>query len=140
MAKPAKSPLGSMVRETRAKLGISQHELARVSKVARITIANVELGKHTQIRPSTAYKLARALRLDVNTLLPGTDSKSGDSSRLDVSELLDEYSTIKKGTVVAPTAKERAWLEAMLNSWGSELQPTHASVLFLLLARRHGTK
>lgn len=128
------------VREARAKLGISQHELARLSKVARITIANVELGKHSSIRPSTAYKLARALDVDVSAILPGSGTVAEGPEPTDVASLLNEYTAVKAGTVVEPTPRERAWLERMLASWGRELPPSHASVLFLLLARRHGQK
>lgn len=140
MPKKATSPMSRAIREARAKLGLTQHELARLAKVARITIANVELGKHSSIRPTTAYKLAKALNIDATEILPGTGAELAASKSTGVADLLDSYTAVKAGTAVEPTARERVWLEKILACWGQELPPTHASILFLLLARRHGDK
>lgn len=132
--------MARVLREARARSGLSQQDLATAAGVARITIANVELGKHSGIRPSTAYKLAQALKIEPNDLL-GEDTVPLDAAPSDSAEaVLSEYEEIKKGTVVAPTAPERRWLSQMLQAWGPSLPPSSASVLFLLLARRHGGK
>ena len=132
--------MSRIILEARSKLGLSQHELALLAKVARITIANVELGKHVNIRPATAYKLAKALKLEPSDILPDLANKANEKGRTSIPRLLSTYSSVKEGTVMEPTGRERAWLERVLAAWGDEMIPTHASVLFLILARRHGTK
>jgi len=140
MAKKALPRMARVLREARARSGLSQQDLATAAGVARITIANVELGKHSGIRPSTAFKLAKALSIKPQDLT-GDDVSHGPAGLEDSIEgLLQEYEEIKKGTVVEPTAQERQWLRQMLEAWGADLRPSAASVLFLLLARRHGGK
>lgn len=130
--------MARVLREARARSGLSQQDLATAAGVARITIANVELGKHSGIRPSTAYKIAQALHIEPSDLL-GDEAQAEVETSADWAEtILDKYEEIKKGTVVAPTVPERRWLKQMLQAWGKSLPPSSASVLFLLLARRHG--
>jgi transcriptional regulator with XRE-family HTH domain len=119
-------------------MGLSQQELASTAGVARITIANVELGKHSGIRPSTAFKLAQALQITPQELLGEELSLEAKAPADAVERTLQEYESLKKGTIVEPTATERRWLRQMLAAWGEEFPATSASVLFLLLARRHG--
>lgn len=138
MAKKALPRMARILREARARSGLSQQDLATAAGVARITIANVELGKHSGIRPSTAYKLAQALKIESSVLLGEEEATQSGVSGGAIENLLNEYEEVKSGTVVAPTASERRWLGQMLHAWGPNLPPSLASVLFLLLARRHG--
>ena len=131
--------MARLLRDGRARLGLNQHELAKRSGVARITIANVELGKHSGIRPSTAYKLAQALGITSGELLGETEGAQAAPRSRGADQILSDYVELKNGTVVEPTAAEKAWLLRILTAWGDELQPSTASVLFLLLARRHGS-
>ena len=139
MAKKKLPRMARLLRDGRARLGLNQHELAKRSGVARITIANVELGKHSGIRPSTAYKLAKALGITSDELLGETPDVSGEARGQRMTQVLNDYVALKKGTIVEPTAAETVWLQRVLEAWGDELHPSTASVLFLLLARRHGS-
>ena len=139
MAKKKLPRMARLLRDGRARLGLNQHEMAKRSGVARITIANVELGKHSGIRPSTAYKLAQALGITSEELLGETEAEPSEAKSRSITQVLSDYVALKKGTIVEPTTAEKAWLQRILETWGDELQPSTASVLFLLLARRHGT-
>jgi transcriptional regulator with XRE-family HTH domain len=131
--------MARLIVQARARKGISQHELARLAKVARITIANIELGKHTNIRSSTAYKLEKALELTSGALSPDGPQQMAQPQSPE-NEAFEAFVDIKRGTAVEPTGSEQKWLLNMLANWGAAPAPTTASVLFLLLARRHGQK
>ena len=57
------------VRVARARVGLSQKELADKSGVCETTISFIENGKQEMIRMSTLQKLAEVLGVDVGQLL-----------------------------------------------------------------------
>ena len=69
----------SALRDVRERRGLSQEELAEKSGLTRTAIANLERGV-SRARPSSAYHLAEALQVYVDTLtgalpLPGDEAK-----------------------------------------------------------------
>lgn len=57
------------VRVARARVGLSQKELADKSGVCETTISFIENGKQEMIRMSTLQKLAEVLKVDIEELL-----------------------------------------------------------------------
>ena len=57
------------VRVARARVGLSQKELADKSGVCETTISFIENGKQEMIRMSTLSKLAQVLEVDIEELL-----------------------------------------------------------------------
>ena len=137
MAEPL-PPIAVALRTARARAGVSQYELARLSGVARITIASIEGGKHPTVRTGTAEKLAGCLGLTAGELIAAPSRATAPADSKDAEKLLKSYQALKKGTVMTATAAETGWLRHMLGAWRGENGPSLTSVLFLLLALRHG--
>ena len=135
--KNALPPLARTLRDARAKAGLSQHALAEISGVARVTIANIELGKSPSIRTLTAEKLARSLGMTTSEFMEAGHSAPDTSYMRSVDELLRQYQQDKHGTLLAASAEEQRWLRHALSQWGSDGQASETSVLFFLLAYRH---
>lgn len=57
------------VRIARAKVGISQIELAEKSGVSDTSVSFIENAKHKKVRMSTLVKLAEALGMETEELL-----------------------------------------------------------------------
>ena len=64
--------LGQLVREHRARLNMSQVKLGRAIGLSRASIANIEVGRQ-HIPLHHLYRLARALEVDVQALIPTDD-------------------------------------------------------------------
>ncbi len=67
----------SALRDVRERRGLSQEELAEKAGMTRVAVANLERGV-SRARPSSAYRLAEALQVYVDTLtgalpLPGDE-------------------------------------------------------------------
>jgi len=135
--KKALPPLARTLRDARAKAGLSQYELARQSGVARITIANIELGKSPSIRTLTAEKLARSLGMTTSEFMEAGHSAPSTDRMTLVDELLRHYQTGKQGTLLAASPAELRWLRHALSQWGDDGFASDTSVLFYLLAYRH---
>ena len=60
--------VGQRVRLERIRLGLTQEELARVARVHRYTIMDVEADRR-HMQPMTIHKLASALGIDPQELL-----------------------------------------------------------------------
>ena len=130
-------PLALALRRARGKAGISQYELARQSGVARITIANIELGKSGSIRTLTAEKLARSLGLTTWEFMAEGQSAPTTAEMQTIDEALSRYQASKAGTVMVAKTREVRWLRQILSQWGEDGLPSDTSILFLLLAYRH---
>lgn len=133
-------PIALALRAARKHAGLSQYELARQSGVARITIANIEGGKHPTIRTGTAEKLAAAMGLTVGELIAAQPVPNEALGKATPEQLLENYQDLKRGTVMAATPQETGWLLHMLTAWRGGTQPSPTSVLFLLLSLRHGVE
>lgn len=131
------SPIGEALQRARKRAGMSQHQLADASGVARITISAIELGKHPSIRSTTAEKLARSLGMSAGELLQMGQSPAAAGKLSEVDALLKAYADLKSGTVMVASASEETWLRQQLATWADGRTPSVTSVLFLLLAHRH---
>jgi transcriptional regulator with XRE-family HTH domain len=137
--KKALPPLAQSLRDARAKAGLSQHALAQQSGVARITIANIELGKSPSIRTMTAEKLARSLGMTTSEFMEVGHSAPAASYMTRIDDQLRRYQKGKEGTLLAASAEELRWLRHALSQWGDDGYASETSVLFYLLAYRHRT-
>ena len=135
--KKALPPLAQTLRNARAKAGLSQHALALQSGVARITIANIELGKSDSIRTLTAEKLARSLGMTTSEFMQAGHSAPDEGYMSRVDDLLRQYQSGKQGTLLTASAEELRWLRHVLSQWGDDGHASETSVLFFLLAYRH---
>ena len=135
--KKTTSPIGDALQRARKRSGMSQHQLADASGVARITISAIELGKHPSIRSSPAEKLAKSLGMSAGELLQMGQSPATVGKISEVDALLKAYAELKQGTVMVASGGEEAWLRQQLANWSDGRTPTVTSVLFLLLAHRH---
>ena len=54
----------------RCRCGLSQAALARKARLAYLTVSRIERGHATWVRAITAYKLALALEVDIEGLMP----------------------------------------------------------------------
>lgn len=131
------SPIGKALQQARKRAGMSQHQLADASGVARITISAIELGRHPSIRSTTAEKLAKSLGMSAGELLQLGQSPAADSKLSEVDALLKAYAELKRGTVMIALPGEETWLRQQLATWADGRTPSVTSVLFLLLAHRH---
>jgi transcriptional regulator with XRE-family HTH domain len=61
--------LGQLVRQHRERLGVNQADIGGAVGLSRASIANIETGRQ-RIPLHHLYRLARALKVDVNALLP----------------------------------------------------------------------
>jgi len=69
-----KSPIGQVIRALRKERGISQEVLARQAGVDRTTIARVECGIFKTLSVDKLEGIARAVGIDLKTLLLKTES------------------------------------------------------------------
>ena len=53
----------------RCRCGLSQAALARKARLAYLTVSRIERDHATQVRATTAYKLALALEVDIEQLM-----------------------------------------------------------------------
>jgi len=60
---------GELVRESRTRLGMTQEQLARRSRVRRNYLSGIELGSVAPPSPRVSRKLERALKLNENRLV-----------------------------------------------------------------------
>jgi transcriptional regulator with XRE-family HTH domain len=130
-------PLARTLKTARAKAGMSQHELATQSGVARVTIANIELGNSLSIRSSTAAKLAQCLGMTTAEFMQGgqTPPQAGHMGSID--QALETYQESRRGTVMVATTQEIRWLRQILGHWGQVGFPSDSTILFFLLGYRH---
>ena len=54
----------------RCRCGLSQAALARKARLAYLTVSRIERGHAARVRAITAYKLASALEVDIEALMP----------------------------------------------------------------------
>jgi transcriptional regulator with XRE-family HTH domain len=58
----------------RCRCGLSQAALARKARLAYLTVSRIERGHAARVRAITAYKLAVALEVDIEALMPAPAS------------------------------------------------------------------
>ena len=54
----------------RCRCGLSQAALAHKARLAYLTVSRIERGHAARVRANTAYKLAVALDVDIEALMP----------------------------------------------------------------------
>lgn len=60
-----RATLEAAVRDARADLGLTQHELADKAKVGRGIVARIETGRLAEVTPRIARKLGKALGVEL---------------------------------------------------------------------------
>ena len=65
----------------RCRCGLSQAALARKARLAYLTVSRIERGHATWVRAITAYKLALALEVDIEALMPATASGASQTGQ-----------------------------------------------------------
>jgi transcriptional regulator with XRE-family HTH domain len=65
----------------RCRCGLSQAALARKARLAYLTVSRIERGHAARVRAITAYKLAVALEVDIEALMPGPASPPSQTGR-----------------------------------------------------------
>ena len=65
----------------RCRCGLSQAALARKARLAYLTVSRIERGHATWVRAITAYKLALALEVDIEALMPATASGASQTGK-----------------------------------------------------------
>ena len=108
--KTAQASLGHLVREQRAKLHLTQSELASRVGVSRSAISELESGRIEQPRASVFSRLAMALGLPAAALLAAAGYPA--------SEMLLELEADELGVLAASLTRlagnEREWLRSRL--------------------------
>jgi transcriptional regulator with XRE-family HTH domain len=66
----------------RCRCGLSQAALARRARLAYLTVSRIERGHATWVRAMTAYKLALALEVDIEALMPGAAPPAPQTGRV----------------------------------------------------------
>ena len=67
----------------RCRCGLSQVALARKARLAYLTVSRVERGHAARVRAITAYKLAVALEVDIEALMPAPASSVSRTGQRD---------------------------------------------------------
>jgi transcriptional regulator with XRE-family HTH domain len=62
-------PLSTKIRSAREKLGLTQAQLAKISRVSQPTISEIESGKTSEIKGQILMRLSEALNIDVASLM-----------------------------------------------------------------------
>ena len=65
----------------RCRCGLSQAALARRARLAYLTVSRIERGHATWVRAITAYKLALALEVDIEALMPAPDRSASQTGQ-----------------------------------------------------------
>ena len=65
----------------RCRCGLSQAALAHKARLAYLTVSRIERGHATWVRAITAYKLALALEVDIEALMPANASGSSQTGQ-----------------------------------------------------------
>ena len=63
----------------RCRCGLSQAALAHKARLAYLTVSRIERGHAARVRAITAYKLAVALEVDIETLMPAPASRASQT-------------------------------------------------------------
>ena len=65
----------------RCRCGLSQAALARKARFAYLTVSRIERGHAARVRAITAYKLAVALEVDIEALMPAPAPPASQTRR-----------------------------------------------------------
>ena len=65
----------------RCRCGLSQAALARKARLAYLTVSRIERGHAARVRAITAYKLAVALEVDIEALMPAPASGASQTGQ-----------------------------------------------------------
>ena len=65
----------------RCRCGLSQAALARKARLAYLTVSRIERGHAARVRAITAYKLAVALEVDIEALMPAPASPASQTGQ-----------------------------------------------------------
>lgn len=123
--------IARLVRMHRARLGISQTDLAKMAKLGIATVKRIEAGTSGSLE--TLAAIARALGVDLGEL---AGMPTGRSS---VAALLDQWvegERIRPRLDPPPTEEEIAWLRNLPSIFWTELPPTEQTLENLVRARR----
>ncbi len=121
MPRRAARSLARIVRVSRERLHLTQHELARDVGVSRSEIAEIEAGRIAAPRADVFARLAGALQLPVAALLAASGFVLGEG------EIDPEDLSLFATSLVALAGDDRSWLRDKLEE-----------VRQLLLVRRSG--
>jgi len=65
----------------RCRCGLSQAALARKARLAYLTVSRIERGHAARVQAITVYKLAVALEVDIEALMPAPASPASQSGQ-----------------------------------------------------------
>ncbi len=68
--------MGYRIKEVRRRIGMTQTELAKKSKVSRVTIWALETGKQTTTTVNTLASIAKALGVPIDAIFTVTDDRT----------------------------------------------------------------
>lgn len=80
--------VGQRIRAVRESSGLNLHQLARLSGISAPALSQIETGKR-DLRVSSLYRIASALRVDAGDLLRPQPSSSSDDAEGDRGEGYD---------------------------------------------------
>jgi len=81
--------VGRRIRSLRVEQGMSQKELASRAGLSRVSVSNIEVGRHS-LRVSRLYRFAKALSCEASELLPDVSIPDLGTDRLVGSSLGDD--------------------------------------------------
>lgn len=123
--------IAKTVRSHRARLGISQNELAKRAKIGIATLKRIEGGQGGSLE--TLAAVAKALGVEMGDLL------EVPMGRTSIQALIDRWvegERIRPRLEPPATEEEIAWLRGLPPVFWVELPPTEATLENLIRARR----
>ena len=117
------------LRRVRKAAGVSQQELALSSGVSIATVKNIERGENLNPELETLQDLARACRVEVSSL-------TGAVGKDEMAQIVDAFAKSDQGLAANPTDEEKAWLRSLGGISWLDGEPSHDSLMFMLLGLR----
>lgn len=122
------SVLAKNLRALRTSRGMRQEDLARAAKIARGTVAGIELDRYSSTDTATIIALARALDVSANELLGIATASSGS--------YVEAFLASPWAQAVGVKVEEISWLRSVPEIVWSGSPPDPYAISKLILWRR----